>query len=422
MVLRSGEGDDSTQATFNYMGYQGGHSHADQLGLVLYGLGMPLAPDAGSVKYRLLEQEGWFKQTLAHNTMVVDGVSQERADAGQVNQFVGANGAQAQMASVANPDLYPGVGLTRTLMLNDDYLIDIFSADSADAHTYDWVYHNVGDFSTSDLDFQPVDAPLGETGGYEYLTDVQTAVSDENWQGEWAITSNTGVKINVLGEPATTYFTADGPIAARVGDEIADSDVPLLMARREMTGTQFVSILQPYQDDTELLEITAVTITDENDQPIPAETVHAYQIERDGGTDLFILGDKLSTKNTENIDLNATWAWLSQLDGEFQWLMMNGALAAGDGWTISQEDLDIDKTPEGMGLYVEVTDSGNLIVNNIHQFVTHITLEGFMDSAATIVEYNYDGEEIREMPFKTNEGGVIKFLAHPGVSYEVISE
>ena len=54
MVLRSGEGDDSTQATFNYMGYQGGHSHADQLGLVLYGLGMTLAPDAASVKYRLL--------------------------------------------------------------------------------------------------------------------------------------------------------------------------------------------------------------------------------------------------------------------------------------------------------------------------------------------------------------------------------
>lgn len=430
LVLRSGDGEDSLQATYNFMGYQDGHSHADQLGLVLYGLGMPLAPDAGSIKYRLPEQEGWFKQTLAHNSLVVDGVSQERALPGQVSQFVGAGGAQAQMASVANPDLYPGVALTRTLMLNNDYLIDIFSADSADAHTYDWVYHNIGDFSTDDLDFQPADAPLGETGGYEYLTNLQTATStslsagtsDQNWQGEWAITSNTGVKINVLGEPATTYFTADGPIAARVGDEMADSDVPLLIARREMTGTQFVSIIQPYQDEAELLQITAVTLTDENDQPIPAEAVHAYQIEREGGTDLFILGDKLSTKNTGDIDLNATWAWLSQSDGEFQWLMMNGFFAAGDGWTIEQEDLGLEKTPEGMGLYVEVAEPGRLIVNNIHQYVTHITLEGFMDSATKIVEYNYDGEAVREMPFKTNEGGVIKFLAHPGVVYEIISE
>ena len=45
-----------------------------------------------------------------------------------------------------------------------------------------------------------------------------------------------------------------------------------------------------------------------------------------------------------------------------------------------------------------------------------------MDSAATIVEYGFDGEEIREMPIKKNEGGVIQFLAHPGVMYEVISE
>jgi len=419
-VLRSGEGEDSLQAVFNYMGYQGGHSHADQLGLVIYGLGVPLFPDAGSIKYREPEQEGWFKQTLAHNTMVVDGASQERASAAEVTQFVNADGGQ--IMTVAHSDLYPGVTLTRTVLMNDDYLIDIFNADSADTHQYDLVYHNIGGFSTDDLDFQPADVKPGESGGYEYLRDVETAVSDDDWLGNWHLTSSWGVNINVLGEPDTTYYSATGPIAARKGDEMDEYPISTLFARRELTGTQFVSIIQPYKDDAELLEITAVTITNESGDPIPQETTRAFQLEREDATDLFILGDKIGTKNTEDIDLNATWAWLSQANGELQWLMMSGALAAGDGWTISQEDLDINKTPEGMGLYVEVAEPGRLIVSNIHQYVTNITLEGFMDSAATIVEYNYDGEEIREMPLKKNEGGVIQFLAHPGVMYEVISE
>jgi hypothetical protein len=420
VAMRSGADDTSLQVTFNYMGYEGGHSHADQLSLVIYGLGIPLFPDAGSIKYREPEQEGWFKQTLAHNTLVVDGVSQERASAAEMRQFVTANGGQ--IATVAHSDLYPGVFLTRTVLMNDDYLIDIFNADSAEMHTYDWVYHNVGAFSTDDIDFQPAEVKPGESGGYEYLREVETAVSHEDWQGDWMITSKRGVHINVLGEPNTTYYSAKGPIAARVGDEMDEYPIPVLIARREMTGTQFVSIIQPYLDKADLLEITAVSLTDENDEIITPETTRAFQIERAGGTDLFILGDKLGTKNTDNIDLNVTWAWLSQADGEFQWLMMSGALVAGDGWTISQEDLDINKTPEGMGLYVEVAEPGRLVVSNIHQYVTHITLEGFMDSAAKIVEYNYDGEEIREMPIKKNGDGVVKFLAHPGVMYEVISQ
>ncbi|KAA3663767.1 MAG: hypothetical protein DWQ04_09145, partial [Chloroflexi bacterium] len=420
VVLRSGEGEKSLQATLNYMGYQGGHSHADQLSLVLYGLGVPLFPDAGSIKYREPEQEGWFKQTLAHNSLVVDGVSQERADPGQVSQFVAADGGQ--IVSITHSDLYPGVFLTRTVLMNDDYLIDIFNADSAETHTYDWVYHNIGTFSTDDVDFQPAPVKPGESGGYEYLREVETAVFSEDWQGEWAITSSRKVGINVLGEPGTTYYSAKGPIAARTGDKMAEYPIPVLIARREMTGTQFVSIIQPYLDEADALQITAVSLADENGETIAPETTRAFQIERTGGTDLFVLGDKLGIKNSPDIDLNATWAWLSQADGELQWLMMNGAYAAGDGWTISQEDLDINKTPEGMGLYVEVAEPGRLIVHNIHRYVTHITVEGFMDSAAKIVEYTYDGEEIRDMPIKVNENGVVKFLAHPGVVYEIISE
>ena len=41
----------------------------------------------------------------------------------------------------------------------------------------------------------------------------------------------------MLGEPGTTYYSAQGLIAADVGDKIAEDPVPVLIARREMTGT-----------------------------------------------------------------------------------------------------------------------------------------------------------------------------------------
>ncbi|GAB4262926.1 MAG: hypothetical protein Kow0080_00740 [Candidatus Promineifilaceae bacterium] len=420
VVLRSGEEIDRLQTVVNFMGYQGGHSHADQLSLVIYGMGMPLFPDAGSIKYREPEQEGWFKQTLAHNTLVVDGVSQERASAAEVKQFVNASGGQ--ILTVAHSGLYPGVVLTRTVLMNDDYLIDIFNAASAGIHQYDLVYHNIGTFSTEDIDFQPASEKPGDGGGYEYLQNVETGVFDGDWSGNWHIGPSRDVRINMFGEPDTTYFSALGPVAERTGDVMAEYPIPVLIARREVTSTQFVSIIQPYKDEAEMLQITAVSITDENGNSLPQETTHAFRLERENATDLFILGDKLGIKNTDEIKFNATWVWLSQADGELQWLLMSGALAAGDGWTISQEDLDINKTPEGMGLYVEVAEPGRLIVSNIHQYVTYITLEGFMDSAARVVEYTYDGREIREMPTRTNENGVVEFLAHPGVMYEVIGE
>jgi hypothetical protein len=75
-----------------------------------------------------------------------------------------------------------------------------------------------------------------------------------------------------------------------------------------------------------------------------------------------------------------------------------------------------------MGLYFEVREPGHFFVQNTYDFVTYVILEGFMDSAVSITEYNGDGEMVRDMPPKTNENGVVKFLAHPGVSYEIVGQ
>ena len=417
LVMRSGEGENSIQVTLNYMGYQGGHSHPDQLSIVLYGLGMPLAPDAGSIKYRLPEQEGWFKQTIAHNALVVDGSSQERSSAGQLTQFINSNAVQ--MATVFSDGVYPGVNLERTLLLNDTYLIDMFSASSDTTHTYDWVYHNIGEFSATELEFDSVEPP-GTTNGYEYLTDVASTTFNGSWLAEWSVVSSINTGVYMIGELGTTYFTAEGPIATRVNDEIADNPLSLLIARREAENTRFASIIQPYQNQTDRLTITDVSVSDENGQVIDSADIHAMLIEYATGSDLLIIDDEISIKRVDNLEMNAEWAWLSLSDTTPDWAVISGASLTGDGWSVTQEDLSTDEILDGMGFFFEVSDSGNVYVGNLFEYEAYITLEGFIDSAIEIVELDENGEVRRTMPTRTNEDGVVKFLIFPGYVYEVI--
>ncbi len=435
-VLRSGGGDtekEPIQVTLNYMGYAGGHSHADQLGVVMYALGQQLTVDPSSVKYRLPEQEGWFKQTLAHNTLVVDGVSQQRAPAAELRNFVTSN--SVQMATVYNDAVYPGVELERTLILNDDYLLDFYSATSPDPHVYDWVMHNRGAFSSEDVvfedsDIEPVEPaePFGAVvyeDAYPYLRNVQRAESAEDVHAKWRVASLVQVHIDLLASldgEQTTYFSATGPIATRTQDEIADEEIPMLIARREMTQTQFVSLIQPVSDEADLLDLTAVTLNDATGQPLTAEDGRALQISRGDSQDLLILAKDVSEMSAGDIQFTGKWGLISEQDGALQWMIVEGYDISGDGWRVSMEDLSAEKISPEMGTYVEIVEPGYVLVENLYEYVSFIELEGFMDSAFDIIELDEDGNPRRSMPIKTNGDGVVKFLAQPGELYVVLSE
>lgn len=419
-VLRSGTADDGIQATVNFMGYQGGHSHADQMGLVLYGNGEELSPDTGSIKYRLPEQEGYFKSSVAHNVLVVDGTSQARALGATMTKFISEN--SVQMIQTRSSDLYEGVTLQRTVLMNDDYLIDLFNATSAEPHTYDWVYRNRGSLSTTSDGFSPLDALAGEHG-YEYLTGLESAQIDGDLQADWSVSADANVRATLLGAPGTTYVTARGPIAARVGDEIAGQPIPLVISRREgVASTQFASIIQPYGNSatsTGSGQAELITLTD---IAIDSETARALQIERNGATDLLVLDDTFNTKMVDGLQFTGTWGWFSQTDGELNWAYTTGTELVGDGWRLAQQDLSGLDEPAGMSLYFEPMGENRVIVRNTYEFVSFITVEGFLDSASVINELDIDGNFIRVMPVKTNEGGVVKFLSQPGMTYEIVGE
>src|SRR5664279_4287763 len=101
----------------------GGHGHPDKLNLVTWGGGRQWGLDPGSINYGVPLHKEWYRATIAHNTVAVDGKDQSNAD-GELEQW-GDNGLTAKAGSA-----YPGVTLRRTLALDKKLLRDSFECNS----------------------------------------------------------------------------------------------------------------------------------------------------------------------------------------------------------------------------------------------------------------------------------------------------
>jgi hypothetical protein len=68
--------DPQTGLMISEAGSLGNHQHANGVTIELYGLGLPLAPDSGiGTNYFQADQNEYYAQFPAHNTVVVDGIS-----------------------------------------------------------------------------------------------------------------------------------------------------------------------------------------------------------------------------------------------------------------------------------------------------------------------------------------------------------
>lgn len=119
LVLRPPSG--RWQAVVDAGPHGGSHGHRDKLALYLYGLHELWQPAPGVPPYASPLRLGHYARTHAHPTVRVDGEDQA-ACTGEVRLWhADARGARA---TVAAPDAYPGVALTRHLEMTDRYLLD----------------------------------------------------------------------------------------------------------------------------------------------------------------------------------------------------------------------------------------------------------------------------------------------------------
>ncbi len=142
-VLRGG-GPAGLAAVMAFGPYGGFHGHFDKLSFVFFGFGQELGVDPGRAKsqaYRLPVHRDWYKATLSHNAVLVDGRSQNPA-AGRL-EFFAANDEYA-VAVARCGEAYPGTTHRRLLCLMPGSLVVFDEMKSAGERRFDWVYHNRG--------------------------------------------------------------------------------------------------------------------------------------------------------------------------------------------------------------------------------------------------------------------------------------
>jgi hypothetical protein len=168
-VLRRDEG--ASAVSLEYGRYGGGHGHPDRLHLNYFSDDVLWLLDPGTGYYHVPEL-AWYRSTLAHNTVTVDGASQERQE-GTLTAFADLGHLQAVQADVK--EIYPGVSMRRTLVHCSGFLLDVIDVRSADEHSYDWSMHTRADVHLSSeamKGLQPTAGALGEGNGYEFLRDL----------------------------------------------------------------------------------------------------------------------------------------------------------------------------------------------------------------------------------------------------------
>lgn len=228
-ILAAGKGADAVWFCMKYGPHGGGHGHPDKLGFVLYGEDQILAPDPGTANYGVPIQSGWYRTTLAHNTLTVDEESQKPAQ-GQCEVFL--SGKDFSAVSAVAGDIYSGVSFRRTVaLIENQYLVFIDQVRADREHTFDLVYHNRGQLAAPS---GAMTITLPNRPGYSYLRDPKSLSLDKPLQLVFNLRDDRKVTWALAGGQPTTCMVGTG-----VGAHTEDR-VPLVLARRQASNTTYI--------------------------------------------------------------------------------------------------------------------------------------------------------------------------------------
>lgn len=192
-ILRNGT-DQTQQCLVFKAASQGlGHGHFDRLNILYYDNGTEVFSDYGAARFINIETKGgggylpenksWAKQTIAHNTLVVDQTSAFKANLKEAEKhhpelITFKNSGAVQVVSAKENNAYPGVQMTRSTALiqvpelKKALLFDVYKAESATSHQYDLPFWYNGHIVDASFKIQGVKdhlTALGTKYGYEHL-------------------------------------------------------------------------------------------------------------------------------------------------------------------------------------------------------------------------------------------------------------
>lgn len=245
-----------------------GHGHFDKLNWLFYDNGQRVVTDYGAARFLnieakaggiyLPENNSWARQTIAHNTLVVNEQSHFGGDwkKGQPlapTPLLFATRDDTQIASARMDSAYDGVSFTRTQLLlahpslGEPVVLDLLRVTGSKAARYDLPLHfnghimDVGFKSQSAVTSRPV---LGKANGYQHVwVDASSEPSSEARSLTWLLD----------GRFYTYRFASTAPSRALIGESGANDPSfnlrrePMLLQRVDgQTATTFYGVLEPH--------------------------------------------------------------------------------------------------------------------------------------------------------------------------------
>ena len=267
-ILRAGPawGDATLVAKNTAQGM--GHGHFDKLGWLYFDNDNEIISDYGAARFLnieakqggiyLPENTSWAKQTIAHNTLVVDERSHFDGDVGKAEvvaprQLYFDASAALQISSASIDGAYPGVKITRSMAmlrvnnLSQPLIVDLLRVTSRKPHQYDLPLHYQGHIMRAGpaLQSNVAERPLlGKANGYQHLwVDARAQPTPEQAYLTW-----------LQGNRFYTWRWIPQPGAETILAESGANDPnfnlrrePVLIQRvRDVTSTLFAGVLEAH--------------------------------------------------------------------------------------------------------------------------------------------------------------------------------
>ncbi|MEM1134351.1 MAG: heparinase II/III family protein [Bacteroidota bacterium] len=196
-ILRASANDETEEqfsAVMKYAKHGMGHGHFDKLSFSYYRNSREILQDYGSARWVNVEQKdgggylkenrSWAKQTVAHNTVVINQTSQFKANTSEADKhhgtpfFFDSSNEKIQVMSAMDTNSYPGIKLHRTMALIKSkafeypILLDLFQVDAdSPQEVVELPFYYSGQVMQTNFDYKMSASlnSIGENYGYQHL-------------------------------------------------------------------------------------------------------------------------------------------------------------------------------------------------------------------------------------------------------------
>lgn len=383
-VLRSGIGKDQRALWLDYDS-GGQHGHVDGMNLGLFGMGLDLLPDFG---YPPVQYGGWgsprarwYTMTAAHNTVVVDGKNQARAE-GKTTLW--ANGKSFHAIRASCPEMIAGKQYERTAAMVDVgesgyYVLDVFRVVGGKDHAK-FLHSHFGKITTTGLKLTPT---ADFTQGTQMRIFQVDASPEPGWSVDWTIEDEyrllpPGTKTHFRYVDLTTdsqAYTAEQWVSTNLFSGTSEAWIPAVIARRQSEepelASTFVALMEPYSEKPVVTKVTRLKLETPDGAAYGDAHVALEMRLADGSTDVFICADAENPLGTKPATSNAPLVERThriKMDGEvclvrYDRLGKVWTLAMGNAKSIEMGDDSITLETRQEYVEIEFGDSGPVVVS-----------------------------------------------------------